>query len=242
MKLFKILLAVCAVLCMNADASIRDKKDFDRNYPAKYDNVVSHFVRFVYSMSSINQLKDDTPFIEMLPPETETTSGTRSSTSRSTVIPPTPKYPNALSDFQAEGYKPNNIMHCHWYSLTPHSSWSLDDNENFDKLINEYLPIKDDWKDAEIIPKGKEIKIAFILMNKPPVERLGKFRTSTKPYSSSSRLVVQAYRREQAKAQKAIYEMAQSGYAFISFKDGDTRRGGWIKASSLVNGKKKKRR
>ena len=243
MKLINTLLVATAIWGISAQASINDKKEFDRLYPAKYDNAATLLNSEVKKISKINQLITETPFIEA------TKKGGDDETKRKEKPSiQAPEYPTVLQDMRAAGYEFSSSLPYHaWYSLSIQPTWSLDDKENYAELIN-ILPGKDEWKDAEFLPKGREINIKFILMNTPDIKKLGKFRTYYQPSSSTSytdKMAGAAYKREQAKAEKAVAQSALSGYACITVKKDDAVTYGWIKLSSLLpnaKGKKKKKK
>lgn len=242
MKLINYLLIVFTAAGITAQASINDKKYFDRLYPAKYDNTSTQLVQATDKIASTKKLISETPFIEVAK-ENDDNDSSRYRSKTSTGLKP--DFPTVPQDMRDAGYNP--LASCKWYSLSERSSWSLDDKENHTKLTDK-LPTDEEWTDAYLLPKGREISISFILMDSPDIEALGKFRTRHEPSAkapsgSIDKMIVAAYKREQAKVAKAIGQVVHSGYAFITVKENGVEKQGWIKLSSLVpNSKSKKKK
>lgn len=245
MKLINYLLIVFTAISITAQASINDKKYFDSSYPAKYDNTATQLVKAANKIAHTKKLISETPFIEVAK-ENDNHGSSRHHSKTSTGLKP--DFPTVSQDMRDAGYEHKaSFTYQKWYSLSERPSWSLDDKENHTKLIDK-LPTDEEWADAYLLPKGREISISFILMDSPDIESLGKFRIDFEPnpnaYSRSlGKMVVAAYKREQAKVAKAIGQVVLSGYAFITVKENGVEKQGWIKLSSLVpNSKSKKKK
>lgn len=239
LKLINSLLVAFTLFGITSQASISDKKDFDVLFPPKYHNTVAQLLTEAEKISGIKQLVSETPFVE-IPVDND-------GAKRKSAVP-TPKYPSVDRDMKERGYRPNMSFYydCKWYSITAQSTWSLDDNENHATIMDS-LPDESEWADTFILPKGREINILFILMDMPDIEKNGKFRTYHKPdlkayHGTVGKMALSSYKREQARAEKAIAHAALSGYACISFKEAGKKRCGWVKLNSLLQNTKEKKK
>lgn len=243
MKLINYLLIVFTAIGITAHASINDKKYFDSRYPAKYDNTATQLVKAADKIASTKKLISETPFIEVA---NENDDNGSSSYHSKTPTGLKPDFPTVSQDMRDAGYEHKaSFTYQKWYSLTERQSWSLDDKENHTKLTDK-LPTDEEWADAYLLPKGREISISFILMDSPDIEALGKFRIDFEPSAKApsgtiDKMKVAAYKREQAKIAKAIGQVVHSGYAFITVKENGVEKQGWIKLSSLVPNSKSKK-
>lgn len=243
MKLINYLLIVFTAISITAQASINDKKYFDSRYPAKYDNTATQLVKAANKIAHTKKLISETPFIEVAK-ENDDHGSNRYRSKTSTGLKP--DFPIVSQDMRDAGYKSIQSSD-KWHSLSEQPSWSLDDKENHTKLTDK-LPTDEEWANAYLLPKGREISISFILMDSPDIESLGKFRiyfepSAKAPSDSIDKMVLAAYKREQAKVAKAIGQVVLSGYAFITVKENGVEKQGWIKLSSLVpNSKSKKKK
>lgn len=233
---FLLLLSLLFVFAGNAlhAVSLNAAKRFAKNQPASYENTCMHLMEVAREMLSAKQMLSDTPCVRIA------TKGTGAG------LPVHITYPNIAENWKLEGYKLLSWGSLRWYSLEAGEHWSLDDKENLERIQTENLPKEEDWEDAEIVQKGREVQVMAILCESPDVEKLGKFRTRYKVSNDSKseyyNINNKSFVRERGIARKEMAKQLKDGYAIIQFSVDGNRRYGWIKAESLLPQKTKKKK